>query len=65
MAEIWGDNLTQQNISSACQKLGITRKKIYGYQERNETERAEFREKLASIESNHLVYVDEAGFDNP
>lgn len=27
MAEIWGDNVTQQNISYACQKLGITRKK--------------------------------------
>lgn len=27
MAEIWGDNITQQNISYTCQKLGITRKK--------------------------------------
>jgi len=27
MAELWGDNVTQQNISYACQKLGITRKK--------------------------------------
>ena len=27
MAEIWGDNVTQQNVSYACQKLGITRKK--------------------------------------
>ena len=27
MAKIWGDNVTQQNISYACQKLGITRKK--------------------------------------
>ena len=27
MAEIWGDNVTKQNISYACQKLGITRKK--------------------------------------
>jgi transposase len=27
MAEIWGENLTQQNISYFCQKLGITRKK--------------------------------------
>ena len=45
MAEIWGENLTQQNISYFCQKLGITRKKTYGYQERNEEERAEFRQK--------------------
>ena len=27
IAQIWGDNLTQQNVSYACQKLGITRKK--------------------------------------
>jgi transposase-like protein len=27
MAEIWGDKVTQQNISYACQKLGMTRKK--------------------------------------
>lgn len=27
MAEIWGENLTQQNISYFCQKLEITRKK--------------------------------------
>jgi len=27
MAHLWGDNLTQQNVSYACQKLGITRKK--------------------------------------
>ncbi len=27
MAELWGENLTQQNVSYFCQKLGITRKK--------------------------------------
>ena len=27
IAELWGDNLTQQNVSDACQKLAITRKK--------------------------------------
>lgn len=27
IAELWGDNLTQQNVSYTCQKLGITRKK--------------------------------------
>jgi transposase len=27
MADLWGNNTTQQNISYACQKLGITRKK--------------------------------------
>ncbi len=27
MAELWGNNITQQNISYTCKKLGITRKK--------------------------------------
>ena len=27
IAQLWGDNLTQQNVSKAYQKLGITRKK--------------------------------------
>ena len=27
MAQLWGDNITQQNISYFCQKIGITRKK--------------------------------------
>ena len=27
MADLWGNNVTQQNISFACRKLGITRKK--------------------------------------
>ena len=27
IAELWGNNVTQQNVSYACKKLGITRKK--------------------------------------
>jgi transposase len=27
MAELWGNHVTQQNVSYACRKLGITRKK--------------------------------------
>ena len=27
MAELWGDNVTQQNISDALRKIGFTRKK--------------------------------------
>lgn len=65
MAQLWGDNLTQQNVSYACQKLGITRKKkTYGYQERDEERRREFKEKLEKIDKRKIIYVDEAGFDN-
>ena len=27
MAQLWGDEASQQNITYACKKLGITRKK--------------------------------------
>jgi hypothetical protein len=27
MASLWGDNVSQQNISDALQKLGLSRKK--------------------------------------
>ena len=66
MAKLWGDNVTQQNISYACRKLGITRKKkltaIKKEMNRNELNK---EEKLENIEESKLVYVDEAGFDNP
>jgi transposase len=48
-AELWGERATQQNISYACRKLGITRKKkTYGYWERDEEKREEFLKKLES-----------------
>ena len=42
----------------------LREKKTSGYRERNEKKRAEFLAKLKSIDSNRLIYVDEAGFDN-
>ena len=64
IADLWGENLTQQNVSDGIKNLGITRKKTYGYQERDEEKRKEFKEKIRQKQSNRLVYVDEAGFDN-
>ena len=58
-----GDEDPQQNISYG-KKVGIARKKTYGYQERDEEKRVEFREKLEKIANNRKIYVDEAGFDN-
>ena len=40
------------------------KKKTDGYQERNETERKAFREKLLKIDKKRRVDLDEAGFDN-
>ena len=45
-------------------KLGITRKKTYGYRERDEEKRKQFLERINKIEPSKIVYVDEAGFDN-
>ena len=39
-------------------------RQTYGYRERDEELRQQFLDKLAHIEGKHLVYVDEAGFDN-
>lgn len=39
-------------------------KKTYGYQERDEEKREEFRIRIEKIAINRLIYVDEAGFDN-
>lgn len=38
-------------------------KKTYGYVERDELERADFCQRLASVDAEQLVYVDESGMD--
>lgn len=45
-------------------KVGLdAKKKTYGYQERDEVKRSEFRQHLGDPKAPHLVYVDEAGMD--
>ncbi|WP_287281239.1 MULTISPECIES: IS630 family transposase, partial [unclassified Okeania] len=63
MAAKWG-NCSRFTISRSLKKLGFTRKKTYGYQERDELEREEFGLKLNQIDKKNIVYVDEAGIDN-
>jgi transposase len=63
MAKLWGDNVTQQNISHALCKIGLSRKKTYGYRERDEAERQEFVERLQTKQPQQIVSVDEAGVD--
>ncbi|MBD2547820.1 MULTISPECIES: hypothetical protein [Planktothricoides] len=43
--------------------MGYTRKKTYGYQERDELERKAFLEKIASSEPEQLIYMDESGIN--
>lgn len=64
MAKLWGDNVTQQNISNALKKIGFSRKKTYGYREQDPLKREEFQQRLKSKLPHQLVYVDEAGIDN-
>ncbi len=40
------------------------KKKTTLYKERNEEKRAEFKKQLEKIDSDKLVYIDEAGVDN-
>ena len=64
IAELWGDNLTQQNVSKACQKLGITRKKNLRLWIKKLSGKTKIYGKTINSRSKKLVYVDEAGFDN-
>ena len=65
MASLWGDNVTQQNISDALRKLGLSRKKRHtATLERDDLKRQEFQERLKRKSAAQVVYVDEAGIDN-
>lgn len=64
MALLWGEVVTQQNISDALKKLGISHKKIDGYCERDECKRHEFQERVKTRAIELVAYIDEAGIDN-
>lgn len=64
LAELWQDDLSERTMSRALQRLGFTRKKTYGYRERDEHRRADFRKQLATLEAGQIVYADEAGMDS-
>lgn len=40
-------------------------KKTYGYQERDEVKRQDFQARLNGKQAHQVIYVDEAGIDNP
>ncbi|WP_242541783.1 IS630 family transposase [Leptolyngbya sp. Cla-17] len=63
MVELWQDQLSVRTISRALHKLGLSRKKTYGYLERDEHKRAEFLEQLAKVSLSDRVYIDESGMD--
>ena len=64
MAELWDGQISSRTISRALHKIGFTRKKNYGYKERDEAKRQIFLEQIDTIDSKDIVYADEAGMDD-
>ena len=52
-----------QTISKSLKRLGDTRKKNYGYAERDEERRRDFRRALTRYRRQGLIYLDETGMD--
>ena len=64
MAEAWQGEISDLTIGKALKKIGFTRKKTYGYRERDEEKRQEFIVKSSQKKPEDLVYIDESGIDN-
>jgi transposase len=63
MAQLWDGDISSRTISRTLCKIGFTRKKTYGYQERDEAKRQAFLEQIATIDPYGIVYADKAGMD--
>ncbi|WP_100898874.1 IS630 family transposase [Nostoc flagelliforme] len=64
MAKLWEEQISDRTISRALQKIGFTRKKTYGYCERDESKREVFVAQLSTLSAEKIVYLDESGMDN-
>ena len=64
MAEAWSEKISDLTIGKALRKIGFTRKKTYGYQERDEQKRKVFSSRISQKKPVERVYVDESGIDN-
>ncbi len=64
MAELWDDDISPRTISRALKKIGFTRKKTYGYQERWKQQREEFMAQIEQMEPEEVVYLDEAAMNS-
>lgn len=63
MAHLWQGESSDRTLARALPKLGWTRKKTYGYRERDEAKRLEFLKRMGDPQAAHLVSVDESGMD--
>lgn len=59
MAQLWPEQISDYTVSRALKKIGFTRKKSYGYKQRNEIERTAF----VKLELENIVCADESGMD--
>lgn len=44
--------------------MDLREKKTYGYKQRDEQARSEFKQRLATLKPTQIVYADESGMDN-
>jgi hypothetical protein len=75
MAQLWEGDISESvaskakrrshNLTSLEENWVHAKKKTYGYQERDESKRQTFIEQVAKWADEIIVYVDEAGMDNP
>ncbi|MDF5712149.1 MAG: IS630 family transposase [Nostoc sp. S4] len=63
MAQLWSLNISKRTISRGLKKIGVSKKKTYGYRERDDSKRAIFIQQLEKIPDSLRVYVDESGMD--
>lgn len=64
MAEQWPEKISRITIGKALKRINFTRKKTYGYRERNQQQRSELIKYISQYAQQRLVYVDEAGVDD-
>ncbi|MEP0929898.1 MULTISPECIES: IS630 family transposase [Cyanophyceae] len=63
MAELWPGEMSQRTISRALQRIGWTKKKTYGYSQRDEHKRETFIAQVSDPQAPCWIYVDESGID--
>ena len=65
MASLWEGQISDRTISRASQENWLySKKKTYGYRERDEAKRQAFVAQLSTLPPSQIVYLDESGMDN-
>ncbi len=59
-----GADQRSHDLTGAKKNWLYSKKKTYGYRERDEAKRQAFIEHLSTVAASQIVYVDESGMDN-